>query len=373
MEYQLNIDWSHFLTHYWQKKPVILRNAISNFVDPITPDELAGLALEDEIESRLVTNKKGKWDAKYGPFEHYNDFGETNWSLLVQAVDHWHDEAAKLVAPFRCIPQWLFDDLMISYAVPQGGVGPHIDQYDVFIIQGMGRRRWRVGDINPDYKQFCAHPALLHVESFMPIIDEEITAGDILYIPPGFPHDGVCIEESLSYSVGFRAPTAQGMLSSFTDYVLEHDMGAKHYANPELQLPENSLLVQPSELQKLKMMMSDLINNEQLFEAWFGRFITQSNHDLNIIAVEPEYTVEDVIEQFMAGESCQRVNSIRLLQVGEHCFIHGERVELPKVLTDVLCQQEVIDQDLLKHYFHDRTVMIEFTGLMNKGYWYFIE
>ena len=160
MSYQLDIDWLHFLAHYWQKKPVVLRKAFKNFQDPITPDELAGLAMEQEIESRLVTNKQGKWDAKFGPFESYDHLGETNWSLLVQAVDHWHAEAATLVEPFRCLPQWIFDDLMISYATPKGGVGPHIDQYDVFIIQGMGKRRWRVGDIDPNYKQFCSHPAL---------------------------------------------------------------------------------------------------------------------------------------------------------------------------------------------------------------------
>jgi ribosomal protein L16 Arg81 hydroxylase len=145
MAYQLNLNWPEFLEKYWQKQPVVLKNAFPNFVDPITPDELAGLAMEPEVDSRLVSHFNGKWQASNGPFEHFDDLGETGWSLLAQAVNHWHMPAAELVRPFRVLPDWRLDDLMISFSVPGGGVGPHIDQYDVFIIQGMGSRRWRVG------------------------------------------------------------------------------------------------------------------------------------------------------------------------------------------------------------------------------------
>ncbi len=176
MAYQLNINWPEFLEKYWQKQPVVLKNAFPDFVDPITPDELAGLAMEPEVDSRLVSLTNGKWQASNGPFEHFDGLGETGWSLLAQAVNHWHMPAAELVRPFRVLPDWRLDDLMISFSVPGGGVGPHIDQYDVFIIQGMGSRRWRVGDKLP-MRQFCPHPALLHVDPFPPIIDEDLPAG----------------------------------------------------------------------------------------------------------------------------------------------------------------------------------------------------
>ncbi|MDU7146823.1 MAG: cupin domain-containing protein [Veillonella sp.] len=176
MAYQLNINWPEFLEKYWQKQPVVLKNAFPDFVDPITPDELAGLAMEPEVDSRLVSLKNGKWQASNGPFEHFDGLGETGWSLLAQAVNHWHMPAAELVRPFRVLPDWRLDDLMISFSVPGGGVGPHIDQYDVFIIQGMGSRRWRVGDKLP-MRQFCPHPALLHVDPFPPIIDEDLQPG----------------------------------------------------------------------------------------------------------------------------------------------------------------------------------------------------
>ncbi|WP_392565629.1 cupin domain-containing protein [Utexia brackfieldae] len=363
MAYKLNIDWQDFMTNSWQKKPVILRNALVDFIDPISPDELAGLSLEDEIESRLVTHFNQEWQAKYGPFKEtdFADLGETHWSVLVQAVDHWHDNAATLVEPFRCFPQWLFDDLMISYSVPGGGVGPHIDQYDVFIIQGMGRRRWRVGDINPDYKQFCAHPALLHVEHFTPIIDEEITAGDILYIPPGFPHDGVCLEEALSYSVGFRSPTSQELLSSFADYTLEHDLGKMHYLDPDLSLDRNPLAIQPQEIAKLKAMMCELINQPDYFNQWFGRHITHSMHSLNIEPVEPAYSVDEVVALFKDNALCQRVNSIRLLKVGDAYFINGRQLDLPKRLNEVLSQHSSFDQHTLSDFLADAEVMEKLT------------
>jgi hypothetical protein len=114
MAYQLNLNWPEFLEKYWQKQPVVLKNAFPNFVDPITPDELAGLAMEPEVDSRLVSHFNGKWQASNGPFEHFDDLGETGWSLLAQAVNHWHMPAAELVRPFRVLPDWRLDDLMIS-------------------------------------------------------------------------------------------------------------------------------------------------------------------------------------------------------------------------------------------------------------------
>ncbi len=119
--------------------------------------------MESEVDSRLVSHQDGKWQVSHGPFESYDHLSENNWSLLVQAVNHWHEPSAALMHPFRALPDWRIDDLMISFSVPGGGVGPHLDQYDVFIIQGTGRRRWRVGEKVP-MKQHCPHPDLLQVD-----------------------------------------------------------------------------------------------------------------------------------------------------------------------------------------------------------------
>lgn len=122
MEYQLTLNWPDFLERHWQKRPVVLKRGFNNFIDPISPDELAGLAMESEVDSRLVSHQDGKWQVSHGPFESYDHLGETNWSLLVQAVNHWHEPTAALMRPFRELPDWRIDDLMISFSVPGGGV-----------------------------------------------------------------------------------------------------------------------------------------------------------------------------------------------------------------------------------------------------------
>jgi len=124
MDYQLTLNWPDFIERYWQKRPVVLKRGISNFIDPISPDELAGLAMENEVDSRLVSHQDGKWQVSHGPFESYDHLGENNWSLLVQAVNNWHAPTAALMRPFRALPDWRMDDLMISFSVPGGGVGP---------------------------------------------------------------------------------------------------------------------------------------------------------------------------------------------------------------------------------------------------------
>ena len=369
MSNKLTINWDDFLTNYWQKKPVILRNAFSNFIDPISPEELAGLAMEEEIESRIVTNKNGKWDAKYGPFIDYSDLGENHWSLLVQAVDHWHEQAASLVEPFKCIPQWQFEDLMISYATQGAGVGPHIDNYDVFIIQGKGRRRWQVGDRNPNYKQFSAHKALLHVEDYQPIIDEEITAGDILYIPIGFPHNGVSIGESLSYSVGFRTQTSQDLLSGFADYIIDNLPNGIFYQDPELKLPKDPYLIQPYEIEKLQSQMIDLIKNPALFNDWFGKHITMPMHELNIIPIEPAYDLDEFEAILKAGAELYRVPSIRILKIDDTAYINGKKIPLPMTTINLLCETEVLYYEQIQ----DQTTLDVMLKFVNLGYWYFAE
>ncbi|OCG33143.1 50S ribosomal protein L16 arginine hydroxylase [Gilliamella sp. Choc4-2] len=369
MSNKLTIDWDNFLKNYWQKKPVILRNAFKHFIDPITPDELAGLAMEEEIESRIVTNKNGKWDAKFGPFTDFSRLGEDHWSLLVQAVDHWHEQAATLLEPFKCIPQWQFEDLMVSYATKGAGVGPHIDNYDVFIIQGKGCRRWQVGDRNPNYKQFNAHKALLHVEKYHPIIDEEIVAGDILYIPIGYPHNGISIGESLSYSVGFRTQTSQELLSGFADYIIDNLPNGIFYQDPDLKLPKDPYQIQPYELAKLQDQIIDLVKTPNLFNDWFGKHITLPMHELNIVSVDPPYEYDEFQSMLQTGAKLCRVPSIRMFKIGESGYIHGEKINLPKPMIDILCETEILSYEQLQ----DKNVLNTMLKLVNKGYWYFID
>ncbi|KLN95940.1 cupin domain-containing protein [Moellerella wisconsensis] len=372
MDYKLNLDWQSFLDSHWQKRPLLIKNGFSNFIDPLSPDELAGLAMEEEVDSRLVSNKAGNWQVSHGPFESYDHLGEENWSILVQAVDHWHHPSAALMKPFRVLSDWRMDDLMVSYSVPGGGVGPHLDQYDVFIIQGAGRRQWRVGEKVP-MKQHCPHPDLLQVQPFDAIIDEEMEPGDILYIPPGFPHEGYAIEPSLNYSVGFRAPNSRELLSSFADYLIANELGSYRYSDPDLSFRDNPAEILQGEQIKLREMMESLISEPEIFRKWLGTFISQSRHELDIAPPEPEYKPEEVYELLKSQqETLYRLNGLRALRVGDHFFVNGEQLTTECChAADSLCRHQAVTAELLGDAIDDVNFIALLTELVNNGYWYF--
>ncbi len=373
MDYQLDLDWDEFFARYWQKRPVLLKRGFKNFIDPISPDELAGLAMENEVDSRLVSHDQGRWDVKHGPFESYDHLGENNWSILVQAVDHWHEPSARLMRPFRQIPDWRMDDLMISFSVPGGGVGPHLDQYDVFIIQGTGRRRWRVGEKIP-MKQHTPHPDLLQVEPFDAIIDEEMEPGDIIYIPPGFPHEGYSLENALNYSVGFRAPSSREMISGFADYVLSKELGGKRYTDEDLVTRDHPAEVQQHELDGLRTMMQELIGRPEHFNSWFGEFISQSRHELDVAPPEPPYQPGEVYELLEAGETLQRLIGLRVIKVGDRCYVNGERIETEHAqAADALSRNLTVTHAMLGDAMEDPAFLAALCALVNNGYWYFNE
>ncbi|MFZ9585803.1 MAG: cupin domain-containing protein [Pseudohongiellaceae bacterium] len=179
-----------FLRHYWQRRPVLLKQALSGFVDPISAEELAGLACESEAEARLVHHARGHWQLQPGPVTESDFLGlpDHDWTLLVQAVDQWVPGVKALLQEVPFLPRWRVDDVMISYATPGGGVGPHFDYYDVFLIQGQGRRRWQTG-------QACSSGDLLRTESGLKLLkdfqveqDWILESGDVLYVPPGVAH-----------------------------------------------------------------------------------------------------------------------------------------------------------------------------------------
>ncbi|WP_145587365.1 ribosomal protein uL16 3-hydroxylase [Yersinia aldovae] len=371
MDYQLNLDWPDFLQRYWQKRPVILKRGFANFIDPLSPDELAGLAMENEVDSRLVSHEDGRWQVAHGPFESFDHLGENNWSLLVQAVDHWHEPAAALMRPFRKLSDWRMDDLMISFSVPGGGVGPHFDQYDVFIVQGSGRRRWRVGE-KTEMKQHCPHPDLLQVGPFDAIIDEEMEPGDILYIPPGFPHEGYALENALNYSVGFRAPNGRELVSGFADYVLSRELGSHRYSDPDLPLREHPAEVLPQEIDKLHAMMLDLLQQPEHFQNWFGEFTSQSRHELDISPPEPPYQASEIYDLLMQGEALLRLGGLRALRIGDNCFVNGELIDTPHfAAADALCQHFSVDAKKLGNALEDPAFLTILSELVNSGYWYF--
>ena len=217
----LPISESQFLAQYWQKKPLLCPQALPQFKSPLSPEELAGLAMEPDIESRLVWQQKGVWRQRNGPFEENEFKGTEPWTLLVQRVDHWHEAVAALRQTLPALPRWRFDDVMVSYATDGAGVGPHFDRYDVFLLQGSGRREWRIGPTCDDDTLQLTENGLNLIPPFEADETYLLEPGDVLYVPPGVAHWGIAQGNSMTFSLGFRAPRVTDLLARRVDAVLE--------------------------------------------------------------------------------------------------------------------------------------------------------
>ena len=378
--YQLKINElseQAFLNQYWQKKPLLIKRGFSDFKDPLDANELAGLAMEDSIESRIITNHNQQWQSHQGPFEDFEILTDEHATLLVQAVDHWHPEAAQLLEPFRFIPNWRIDDLMISYSTPGGGVGPHLDQYDVFIIQGEGKRHWRVGLPDASLKQFAQNKSLLQVEAFTAVIDCVLEPGDILYIPPGCPHEGYAIENALNYSVGFRAPNQQDLLSSFADHIIDTESGQKRYTDHTLALRDSKGELTQSEVDKVKTLMQALIENDNLFKNWLGNTLSQPKHDMDLAPEQNPFSTAEIMQQLENDVTFERLGGTRAIYqcIGDELLlsVNGENYPLPlsdleavKQLTDFI----EFDSSLLNSTTPSLDFIETFTTLVNEGIWF---
>lgn len=219
-----------FMAEYWQKKPLLVRNAMPELIDMFEPQDLFDLALEDDVTARLLTQhgkQHDQWKVKNSPFSK-KDLNRKNlpeyWTLLVQAVDHWSIELADLWQKFAFIPQWRRDDIMISYAPNGGSVGRHFDQYDVFLLQASGRRQWQLGKTCDDSTRLIPNQPLRLLSDLGEVVfDELLQAGDLLYVPPNLSHYGVAHgDDCLTCSFGFRMPNPAQMLERLTDHLLEH-------------------------------------------------------------------------------------------------------------------------------------------------------
>jgi 50S ribosomal protein L16 3-hydroxylase len=367
----------HFMVNFWQQKPVVIRQGFEDFQDLISPNDLAGLAMEDAVESRLVYKKDDAWQAETGPFKSYKRFGKTGWTLIVQAVDHFSPEVAALVKPFDFLPKWRLDDVMISYATPGGGVGPHIDLYDVFICQGSGRRRWRVGD-RGNHKQFAAHAALWHTEPFEPIIDVELLPGDILYIPPGFPHDGVTLEESMSYSVGFRAKSACDMLSGLADHVIDKDLGKALLSDPKRPVHHQQGRIDARDFDLIKAHMKSLLDDDMVLADFAGSYFSKTKCALDLQALDDALEVSDVTGA-LQNQPLIRTGGLRCFYLDASvaqgvCFVDGERYEFGQALSQTvahLCDNDALTLDWMGDALEDDAFATQITAWVNAGYWYF--
>lgn len=280
----LGMPPARFLRDYWQKHPLLIRGAFPGFESPLSPEELAGLACEDGVLARIVVHEPetDRWMVRHGPFpeEMFPAMPQHDWTLLVQDVDKWDADVRALLGRFDFLPRWRIDDVMISFAAPGGSVGAHVDQYDVFLLQAQGRRRWRIDarqastGIAPPV-DFRLDVELRLLQRFTPDHDWVLEPGDMLYLPPGVPHHGVAEDACLTYSIGMRAPGAAELLGDFVDTLAGEADEALRYRDPDLAPPKDANEIDAAAMRRAVEALNLLrMNDPERLGDWFGRFIT---------------------------------------------------------------------------------------------------
>jgi 50S ribosomal protein L16 3-hydroxylase len=283
----LGMSSAQFLKRYWQRRPLLIRNAFPGFVSPISPDELAGLACEPDALARIVRRERlaasddpaqSRWHLQSGPFAE-SDFASLpshDCSLLVQDVDKWDADVAPLLDAFAFLPRWRIDDIMISFAEPGGSVGPHVDQYDVFLLQAHGRRRWQIDSRSNADTAMRTDSELKLLRRFTPDADWLLQPGDMLYLPPGMPHHGEAVDACLTLSVGMRAPAAGELVGDLAEHLAEAMAETERYRDPDLTPAKDPFEIDAAAMTRLRTALGPLGSlDERTLRDWFGAFITR--------------------------------------------------------------------------------------------------
>ncbi|HSH96792.1 MAG: cupin domain-containing protein [Methylophilaceae bacterium] len=329
-----NISAEQFLAEYWQKKPLLIRGAIPEFTGLLSPEELAGLACEDEVQSRLVIQQTKKWQVKHGAFDE-DDFlklPKKNWTLLVQGVNHHLPEAAELLSMFNFIPHTRLDDLMVSYAPDGGGVGPHLDSYDVFLLQGQGQRLWRISE--QDDHTLVPDAPLRILQNFETQQEWLLEAGDMLYLPPKLAHWGIAVGDCMTYSIGFRAPSAAELASEFLAYLQETKTFSGLYADPDLTLQTHPAEISPSMTQKVSAILQQVKWNESDVTQFLGRYLSEPKPD--VVFEQPGKISEKVFIEQLKKHGLQLSLKSQMLFHDEYFFINGEQFEFSNGTSGML-------------------------------------
>ena len=273
-----NFDAADFMRRHWQRSPLHIPGALAGFSDPVQPEDLAGLALEEDVEARLITRRGDSWELDTGPFDDSSFGGTDPWTLLVQSVDHYVPGVAELRRLVDFLPNWRIDDIMVSYATDGGGVGPHYDNYDVFLLQGAGRRRWQVGQSCDTEEALVPHPELRILAEFREQTEYLLEPGDILYIPPRLAHWGTAVGDCTTYSIGLRAPRLNDMMSRWLDALLETMQPEQFYRDPEGLQAGAAGEIDPASYRQALDLLQQAIAGAAVDNSWFGELLTEPRY-----------------------------------------------------------------------------------------------
>lgn len=329
-----------FLAEYWQKKPLLIRQAIPSFTGLLDANELAGLACEEDVQARIIQLQTGRWSVKQGPFseQDFTKLPEHDWTLLVQGVNHFLPEARDLLALFSFIPYARLDDLMVSYAPDGGGVGPHVDSYDVFLLQGSGKRHWKIS--TQTELSLIENAPLRILKHFETEQEWVLEAGDMLYLPPQVAHWGLAVgDDCMTYSIGFRAPKTQELAHEFLSYLQDHLPTALNqptlYQDPDLTLQAHPAEISTQMVDKVHAMLRQLECNPALVGDFLGRYLTEPKPH---IWFQPAKKINlQTFTSRLAKSHVQLCLSSQMLFYGAHFYLNGERLDADASLHAPLC------------------------------------
>ena len=335
-----NLTPSQFLTEYWQKKPLLIRQAIPNFEGLLTPNELAGLACEEDVQSRIVQNIDQSWQLQHGPFDEddLTSLPEKDWTLLVQSVNLHMPEAAGLLSQFNFIPHARLDDLMVSYAPTGGSVGPHMDSYDVFLLQGSGTRRWKL-NAQPDLTLVKDVPLRI-LEKFEAEQEWVLEPGDMLYLPPNIAHHGVSEDDDcMTYSIGFRVPKTQELIHAFLEHLQDTVQAEGLYEDADLSLQPHPAEISDAMIKKVEAMLQKITWEKSTVSDFLGRYLSEPKPDV-IYEPSENITTIDFANQLSKNPLLLDLKS-QLLFHQDHFYINGESLTVPTLILD--CVRDLAD------------------------------
>ena len=316
-----DITPAQFLRDYWHKKPLLIRNAIPGFKPLLSLDALTKLASTNHAESRLIAAVDGAWSMQHGPLESLPPLTQKEWTLLVQGVNLFDAKADALLRQFRFLPDARLDDLMVSFATDGGGVGPHFDSYDVFLLQAQGQRRWRIGP-QKDLSLVEGLPLKI-LANFKPNEEFVLNPGDMLYLPPHYAHDGVAIGDCQTYSIGFRSPSYQELGEAFLQFMADSIDLPGRYADPELEatakpaeIPRHMLETITEEINKVRFTEEDVT-------IFLGEYMSEPKHNVFFTGPAKPLTFGKFGEA-AAKKGLSLSRKTQMLYRGKHVFINGE-------------------------------------------------
>lgn len=326
-----------FLRDYWHKRPLLIRQAVPDVVGRLSPADLRRLAMREDCESRLVRHVRGRWSLEHGPFTAaaLDRLPRRGWSLLVSGVDHHLPYAAALLQRFGFVPYARLDDVMVSLAPPGGGVGPHFDSYDVFLIQGHGARRWEIAE--QDDLELVEDAPLRILKRFTPQQSWVLEPGDMLYLPPRLAHNGVALSECMTWSVGFRAPTYQEVASAFLDYLQEGLAIEGRYADPDLRPPRHPAALPAEMIERLGAVIDRIHWSRDDIVDFLGRYLSEPKPTVFFEPPRRPMRRQRFVDK-VGTEGLRLDPRTRMLFHGATFYINGERQVVPVAHRRVLAE-----------------------------------